>query len=325
MNAQLANPPTKKLRARPRLWRRIRKNAIGYVFVLPVILGIVFLFGPAMVESLVYSFNEVAVNPTEGGVTMEYIALDNYDRALNRDVTFKAALITVLRDLAINVPVILIFSFLLANILNQKFRGRGFARAIFFLPVIIATGIISKIEVGDLLSGLYGAGTQAMAAQGGATGDTAGGLLNLNAMVEFFYSLGIGTAMLDYIIIALDKLYYVLINSGVQIVIFLSALQSVPISLYEASYVEGCSGWEAFWKITLPIVSPILLVNTIYTIVNSFLDPQSQITEIIHNTTFLRGMYGYGASMTWLYFLAAAAILAVICFLISRVVFFYDE
>lgn len=300
--------------------KRIRKNAAGYVFVLPVIIGLVFLFIPAMVESLTYSFHDVSINAVEGGVNMTFVGFDNFDRALNRDTAFKTALITVVTNMGMNVPSILIFSYLIANILNQKFRGRGFARAMFFVPVIIATGVVAQIEAGDMLSQMYGAGTQAAAASSGA--DTA--LLDLSALINFYRSLGFGTTLLDYVIRAVDQLYYILIKSGVQIVIFLSVLQSVPASLYEASWVEGCSGWEAFWKITFPISSPALIVNTIYTIVDSFLDSQSEIISTIQDTTFNRGMYGYGASMTWLYFAAAGIVLALICFAVSRIIY-YDN
>ncbi|GHV38552.1 lactose ABC transporter permease [Clostridia bacterium] len=305
-----------------RKWSSFKKNAIGYVFVLPIIIGILFFFAPAMVESLIYSFNDVTPNP-QGGVNIEYLGWANYNRALNVDVTFKYRFITALTNLAADVPIILIFSFLMANLLNQKFKGRGLSRAIFFIPVIIGTGIVAKIEADDYLFGAYGIGAAASSAANSAAG-LAGGTLNVQSMIEFLRTLGLGR-FIDYIITAIDRLYYVVTNSGVQIVIFLSALQGVPETLYEASRVEGCSGWESFWKITLPIVSPILLVNTIYTIVNFFLDPKSELTAIIQDTTFLRGLYGYGAAMTWLFFAAAALILIVICLLISRLVFYYDD
>ncbi|MDR1640698.1 MAG: sugar ABC transporter permease [Clostridiales bacterium] len=301
---------------------RFRKNSAGYIFVLPVIIGIVFFFAPAMVQSLVYSFHEVSPNPA-GGVTMSYLGFANFNRALNVDVAFKYRFITALTNLVADVPVILIFSFIMANALNQKFKGRWLFRAIFFIPVIIGTGIIAKIETDDYLFGAYGIGASASTAANAAS-SMAGGTLNVQSMIGFLRALGLGR-FIDYIITAIDRLYYVVNNSGVQIVIFLSALQGVPQSLYEASRVEGCSGWESFWKITLPLVSPILLVNTIYTIVNFFLDPKSELTAIIQDTTFLRGLYGYGAAMTWLFFASAGAILAVICFLVSRMVFYYDD
>ncbi len=301
---------------------KTRNTLAGYVFLLPVIIGLVYLFVPAMVQSFAFSLNEVKNNPN-GGLVQNFIGLANYNKGWNVDVTFKQTLIKILISLAANVPIVLIFSFLIANILNQRFRLRGFARALFFIPVIVSTGIIAKIEATDMITSMYGAAANM------STTASAGGLLNVSKLIDFYVSLGmggtVGTAILKYVISAIDKLYFVLISSGVQILIYLSALQSVPVSLYEASHVEGCSKWEAFWKITLPVVSPMLLVNTIYTIVDSFLDPRSELTKLISNTTFIGGDYGYGAAMTWMYFLSAGCILLVIYFIISRLIFYYDE
>lgn len=301
---------------------KTKNMLVGYIFLLPVIVGLIYLFIPAMVQSFTFSLNEVKNNPT-GGLVMSFTGLANYNRGWNIDVTFKQTLIKILVSLAANVPIILIFSFLIANILNQKFKLRGFARALFFIPVIISTGIISKIESTDMITGIYGA------ASNFSSTVNAGGMLDVGKLINFYVSLGIGgeigTAILKYVVTAIDKLYFVLVSSGVQILIYLSALQSVPVSLYEASHVEGCSKWEAFWKITLPIVSPMLLVNTIYTIVDSFLDPRSELTKLISSTTFISGDYGYGAAMTWMYFLSAGCILAAIYFIISRLMFYYDE
>jgi ABC-type sugar transport system permease subunit len=297
----------------------------GYIFLLPVIIGLAYLFVPAIVQSFRLSVNNVSTNP-EGGFMMEFAGLANYDRAFNIDLTFKQTLIDILTNLVINVVIILIFSFLIANIINQKFRFRGLIRALFFVPVIISTGIVAKIESSDLIASMYGAASAV--SNTNAAGGSLGEILNINAMIDFYFSLGLGgsfgNAILSFVIIAIDRLYIVLISSGVQILVFLSALQSVPAALYEAAYVEGCSGWEAFWKITLPIISPYVLVNAVYTVIDAFLDPRSQMTKMINDTSFVNGNFGLGAAMTWLYFLFAALILAAVFLIISRLVFYYD-
>ena len=307
-----------KKRPLPKMLGRLKKNLVGYVFVLPVIIGLAFIFIPAMVESLIYSFNDVTINAVKGGVDKTWVALENYNKALNVDTKFKTSLITVITDMVINVPSILVFSYLIANLLNQSFPGRGFARALLFLPVIVSTGIVADIESGDILSLMYGVGTQAAA----RSSDELVNLLDINSLIGFYQSIGIGTSLLDYVVKAVDRLYYILINSGVQIVIFLSALQSVPQSLYEAAWVEGSSGWEAFWKITFPLSSSALIVNALYTVIDAFLETDSEMIRTIKETMFNRGMYGYGAAMTWLYFIAAGIILSVICFLVSRIVYY---
>ena len=296
-----------------------KRNLVGYLFVLPVILGLTIMFVPALVESMVYSFSEVTMDRLQGGITTVFTGLANYNHVMNINVEFKTIMIPILIQMGTQVPVVIIFSFLMANILNQRFKGRLLARALYFLPVIVSAGVVAFLDSSDMLLRHYGAVTMEV-----VNTEYAAGLLNVGALIMFYRSFGFGLTFIDYAVQAIDMLYIVLTSSGVQIVIFLAALQTVPQALYEASYVEGCSGWESFWKITLPIVSPIMLVCTVYTVVDAFLDPRSALTELIRSTMFARGHFGLASSMTWLYFGAAGAILAFICFLISRLVFYYD-
>ena len=300
-------------------FNRFKKNMVAYVFILPFIIGLAILFIPAMVQSLVFSFNVVRISPMDGGIVMEPAGWANFDRALNIDVAFREVMINVLTEMAINLPIILVFSFLAAIILNQKFKGRGLVRAVFFVPVIIATGIIARIDAGDLIMSMYSFG-----AMGASSGDSLLAFIDMQALVMFLQSLGLGVWVLDYVMTAIDRLYIVVLRSGVQILIFLSALQSVPVSLYEASHVEGCSGWESFWKITLPMVSPIIMVNVVYTIIASFLDSTNPMMDLIRSTMFARGLFGLGSSMAWAYFAAASVLLIVVSFLVSRLVV-YNE
>jgi len=299
----------------------LRRNAYGYLFVMPFIIGLAFLFVPAIIESLIFSFHEVTPLAAEGGVMMRFVSWENYNTALNVDVVFLELLIFVLIQVSTNVPIILIFSFLVAMLLNQSFRGRGFIRMIFFIPVIAATGIVAHVQMNNDLLTMYSA---TGISSGGQSGALSADALDISALIGFFRSLGIGGAVIDYVILAIDRLYFIILSSGVQIIVFLSALQAVPVSLYEASRVEGCSGWESFWKITLPIVSPIVLVNAVYTIIDSFLDVRNGLTELIYDTVFRTVMFGYGAAMTWIYFVTALTVLGVITFIISRLVVYYD-
>jgi len=302
-------------------WGRFKNEMPGYVFTLPFIIGLAILFLPAIVESLVFSFSEIDLDVIDGTMTTSFIGLDNFNHVFNVAVAFRENLIEILITMAINVPIILIFSFLIAIIINQKFKGRGFIRMVFFIPVIIGSGVVARMQAVDMLQEMYG--------MGGASADIGSELavewLNLGALVSFFVSLGFGGVFLDFVIIAIDRLYIILISSGVQIVIYLSALQSVPLSLYEASYVEGCSGWESFWKITLPIVSPIIAVNAVYTIIDQFLDPRNGLNELIRSSMFVRGEFAQGAAMTWIYFLAAGVILAIMMLFISRLIVYYED
>ncbi len=259
-----------------RLNHRQKRMLVGYTFLAPVIIGLAYMFIPAMAQSFWMSLHDVTSNPT-GGFTMDFTGLANFNQVFNINITFKETLIDILVQMVINVFIILVFSFIIANILNQKFRLRGFARALFFIPVIISTGIIARIESTDLIAAMYG-----VVDSTAAESESVASIINIDSLVDFYFSLGLGGELgemfLSFVILAIERLTSVLLSSGVQIIVFLSALQGVPPALYEAAHVEGCSGWEAFWKITLPALKNMIVINAVYVVV--FL-ASSEINEVV--------------------------------------------
>lgn len=293
------------------------KDAVaGYLFIIPFLVGFFGLFLPMLLKSVTFSFSNMTVE--KGGYVLEKAAnggFEHYIRALTIDPKFNLQLLGAVKDMAVNVPLILIFSFFAANLLNQKFRGRGVARSIFFFPVILTSGIVLGIESSDLLQATLGP-------EGMLSADDASTVFNVATFLLKYTNLPNG--IVTYLSGAVLGIYDIVIASGVQILIFLAGLQGISPSLYEASNMEGATAWENFWKITFPMISPLILVNAIYTIIDSFTSANNELMTLIKKTIFNDVRYGYGSAMAWIYFLVIAVIISVVGGIIAKRVFYMD-
>lgn len=290
-----------------------KKNRyFGLFFIMPWMAGFLLLFLFPLLSSFRYSLSKLQIS--NDGYTLDYIGLDNYRNILTVHESFVRTLTGSVVDIAVNVPLIVIFSLFTAVLLNQKFRGRALARAIFFLPVILASGIIAEIESGDLMQAVMRSTSE----------ESGSGLSMLRSfeLAKLLVESGVSMTIVDYLTNAVNRIYQIISQSGVQILIFLAGLQSISPALYEASRIEGATGYEAFWKITFPMISPLMLTNVIYTIIDSFLN--NQTSRLIMETAFGKFDFGLSASMSWLYFAVISMILWVVAMLISRNVFYYD-
>ncbi len=283
---------------------------MGFFYVLPWLLGFIFFFLIPLLSSLRYSLSSVQAN--SGGLIIRFSGLQNYMEALTVNTEFNRSLADAILNMVINVPLIVIFSLFLAVLLNQKFIGRSLARSIFFLPVILASGVILSLESTSLI--------QAVNEQNAGAGAIHG--LGTFELERLMLSAGLSEWIVDYLSSAVTRIYDIVSQSGVQILIFLAGIQTISPQLYEASKMEGATGYEAFWKITFPMVSPLILVNVIYTIIDSF--SNNKMTDLIRETGFTQFNFGLSSAMAWLYFAAVTLILAISSFLISRKVFYYD-
>lgn len=289
------------------------QNRAGYLFVLPIIIGLVFFFIPVFGKTVFFSFNEVKM--VKDGYVTNPIGFLNYISLFSQDSWYIQTALQSILSVFIDFISILFFSFFVAVLLNQKFKGRTIARVIFFLPVVLATGIVSKIESGDLLMSMMQQGAQA----------SVGGInvLSMTDIKQFLLSTAFNPTLINFVVSAIDRMYSIIVSSGVQILIFIAGLQSIPSQLYEAAQVEGCSGWEAFWKITLPMISPLILVNGIYTIIDSCTKSTNTIMDQVLNQTMMAN-YSYASVMAIVY-LGAIAIMMSIIFLVTKKLVFYQN
>ncbi len=310
-----------------------RRNMAGYVFVLPIIIGFALIFLPAMFQSIRFSISEIQIRTDGTGYDLLPKGLSNYHKAFFVDAQFLLVLAESLRDMVINLPVILIFSFFMAILLNRKhFPGRTVLRVIFFLPVVIYSGIASTA---GLTSGGTGE-TAEIAAQvfsdptiaSGGSQSMQSGLASIVGMALSFRvvleSMQLPNWLMRFIFMSVSRLEWIIQSSGVQILVFLAALQSIPTSVFEAAVVEGLTTWEMFWKITLPMISSMILVNSIYTVVDSFTNSRYKIHEYIRNQSFTKADYGYGSALSVIYFLCVIVLIGIITGIVSRYVFYHE-
>lgn len=292
-----------------------RRNAVtGYLFIAPFIIGFLSFMVKPLIESLRMSFSNVKIGAGQGGFVMEFVGLANYQKAFMVDPEFNRMLVEELSRMAIDVPAILIFSFFVAILLNQKFKGRGFVRAIFFLPVILSSGVIVGLEYNNaLLQGMEEVIKQSSSAT------------SVTAVLENILVTGsMGSKFMKTVFDIVNHVYDIAIASGIQIIIFLSGLQTVSASMYEAAKIEGCTAWESFWKITFPMVSSLILVNLVYTVIDFFVKTDNEVMEKISETMIPLMDYGFSSAMAWIYFLAVIIIIAIFGGIISRWVYYYE-
>ncbi len=289
---------------------RQQDTIAGWLFISPFVIGfIVFMLVP-LCQSLWYSMCETEIQL--GGLVTQWNNFDNFYQAFRGNATtFPSELLTAVQDILWQTPVIVIFSMFIALILNQKFRGRVFARAVFFLPVIVTSGIIIQIMNQDSFSESLKNGEAASSM-----------MMQVGGIEDILYSCGFTPELAELFITVANNIFNITWKSGVQILLFLAGLQSVPGSLYEAASVEGATGWETFWKITFPMITPQLVVVATYTIVDTFTDYANPVMNNIYNTAFQKMDYGLSSAMAWVYFAVVLAILGIINWLLSKITFY---
>jgi ABC-type sugar transport system permease subunit len=294
------------------------KNAVaGYLFILPFLIGfLAFMFFPIL-ESLRMVFSEVKIDTEKHGFSMTFTGFANLNKVFFVDSEFNRLLTEELGRMVLIVPAIIIFSLFVALLLNQEFKGRGVVRAIFFLPVILSSGIMVGLETNNsLLSSM------AEVIQRGN-----GMKSSITSVLEDILVVAEGSAasdFMEYIFDIVNQVYDIAMASGIQIVIFLSGLQTISPSMFEAARIEGATEWESFWKITFPMVSSLILVNVIYSVVDYFIRTDNEVMEKIRTTLMQRMEYGFSTAMAWVYFLAVIIILGISGAIISKKVFYYE-
>ncbi|WP_295152336.1 carbohydrate ABC transporter permease [uncultured Ruminococcus sp.] len=291
-----------------------RKGLYGYGFIALWALGTLYFFISPLIMSLIYSFNETKVQP--GGMEMKYIGWKNYINAFRKDQDYSLALVDMLKNTALRTPLIIIFSIFIALVLNQKFKGRTFARAVFFLPVIIATGPVMDIINGNMNTGGYSGGSEQFSTMFEAN--------LVDQLLNFLGIYNISDKLSNIINSLTTDIFNLVWNSGIQILLILAALQGISPASKEAAQMEGATSWEFFWKITLPTISPMILASVVYTVVDSFVDPGNKVMTIVLNKS-TNWEHGYSAAMAWAYFAIIGICLAIIVAILNKVIYYEVE
>lgn len=307
-----------KMPKRQRVSLERKQNLYGYVFVLPVIIGLAFIYLPVVIQSLIYSFSEIHV--TDKGFETVFLGWDNYYEALFVEEGFVRTVVESTAGILIQIPIILIFAFFMANVLNQNFFGKTAARVIFFVPVIISTGIIAEVEGMSSMIDIYSSSEKMEIGSASGTGN----VFNYAALANLIIQTLNNTDLANIVLGAIDGLYSIITSSGVQMLIFLSGLQSISTSMYEAAQVEGATGWEVFWKISFPYVSPLILVNTIYTVIDQFLKADNLAVTFISEKLANSSAYALASSLSWIYTVVVLVFVGIVFLLINRMVIYQD-
>jgi len=266
---------------------RWKDYGTGYLFMLPWAIGFAVFVAFPVGWSFFNSFNKVRL--TNEGFKYEWVGLDNFRRVLMEDNVFPIQLITFFQETLLIIPLILIFSFFVSLLLNQKLPGRSLIRAVFFLPVIFATGQVLMELFGQ------GAGKLPFISQ-----------YNLEGLVREY----VGSRIAEPVLGVLNKAVIILWYSGVQILIFIAGYQTIPKTVYEAIRIDGATPWESFWKITLPGMVPFIGLNAVFTIVDISISTFNPVIYIVMDNMFRpQTGYGYASAQAWTYFALILALL----------------
>ena len=283
-----------------RLSLETKSNIAGYLFLLPWILGAVKFFVIPFVKSVFYAFSNVSLDGS--GLHLEFVGWDNFEYMLLVNSDYIEKVTNSVTSLLKNVPLIWFFSLFIAIVINQKFVGRTFMRAVFFLPVIIGTGMVMRIINSDVF---VSAGTAENAQ-----------IFQASTLTTMLEGLNLGDGITEFIISTTSQVFDLSWKSGLQILLYLSSIQTIPTTYYEVAAIEGANAWDTFWKITFPVLAPTSLLVVIYTIIDTFTSSNNEVMRAILDRIddFL---YGYASAAAMIFFVVISIVLALV-FLIAR-------
>ena len=299
---------------RIRLSYETRNSLRGYGFILPWFIGFLLFYAGCLWQLIDFSLSSISLDPV-AGVQKSFIGLGNYVEAFTSHASFKQVLTSSVIDMCIDLPMIIFFSLFVALLLNRKFKGRAVVRAIFFLPIILSADAVGSAitRASELMTAGVSASTQEM---------TQAGAVSVSYYIQLFGDLALPESILQYIVDAVNRISSIIRGSGVQIILFIAALQSIPSSLYEVAKIEGATGYETLWKVTIPMTMPHIITNTIYTLVDRFTG--SEVVRLA--TTTYRQYFNYGLSSAFsvVSTLITCLILALIVYLLNKRAFYYN-
>ena len=292
-----------------------RHNVYGYLFTAPWVIGFLFLFLVPFINAVRFSMSQIALT-MEGdkGYQLTGVGFRKYQELFLTHPTYRQTLVDSLTEMAVTLPLIVMFSLFAAVLINRRFRGRALVRGIFFLPVILGAGVAALLQDASWTDAILTGAEETTTAVNGLQGSA----LLSSYLTEIAGAFQVD--MIDTVVEMAASIRQVIQSSGVQILIFLAGLQSIPASMFEASRIEGATAWEAFWKITFPMISPIILVNIVYTVVDTFTNSGNKMMKLIEDTAFSKSADLWSSpAMAMVYFVVIAVLLAVVAGLCSRI------
>ncbi len=248
-----------------------KKGYYGYGFIAIWFVGFVLLFLIPFINTVAYSFSTVTI--AQGSLNLESVGLKNYSDLFFVNAEFLPAFTETLGSVAASTPIIIIFSMFMAVVLNQKFKGRTFFRMALFVPVIISSGIAIDLINNNYFLDLIASGSR---------NDAMFGASSIN---DAMLAAGIAQNTVDTIENTVQSIFQLVWSSGIQVLIFIAGLQSISPSLYEVAHVEGADGWTTFWKITVPMLAPMMIVNIFYTVVDTMISYSNPMFKLIDQYT----------------------------------------
>lgn len=284
------------------------KTKYAYIFIAPFIFGIIVFVLVPLIQCFSYSLSEVAMSPD--GLQLTFSGLKYYKYLFFEDANYLDLMVSSMTALFTSIPLVVALSMILALILNQKFRGRLLARAIFFLPVIIASGAVM-----DILSGLSMQENMVSNAASGAE-QQATEYMQVIDFAALLEQLNLPNQISSLIQNYLNNTFNLIWSCGVPILLFVAGLQTIPAQLYEVGKVEGITAWEEFWFITVPMMGRIILLVIFYTMVDLFISKSALVTNVINEIQ--KQNYSKGSAMIWPYFIVVGLVIGFVVLIYNR-------
>lgn len=294
-----------------------KQKVSGYLFTLPFTIGAIILVIFPMILAIIISFFEVKNGTGFFGFDYSNFGTANYSEIWLETTDFREAVFKSLTEMLYNVPVVVIFAFFIASVLNAKFRGRGFFRSVMFMPFIISAGLIVALGNDTLVSSIVSSGDRFAETGSGAA------IQVTDVFQSMLEEMDIAEWIIDLIVNSVSGISNIVSMAAISIVIFIAGLQSISPSIYEASYIEGATKWEVFWKISLPMVSPLILLSVIYTIIDNFNGSNNTAISIMHNKVS-KVAVDVASAMGVSYSLIILAILGIVFAVLNKIVFYQD-
>lgn len=286
-----------------------KRERMGFVFILPWLIGALIFFVYPFLQSIWFAFCNLTFS--ESGLQSKFVGLSNFNTVFLESPAVFQKFVSSIGEMLVELLMIITLSFFLAIILNQNFVGKTFARAVFSIPLIVSTGVLLSIFKGNLFSESQNALQEST-------------IFNAEGMQRLLESSGVGSGIIETVVSQVNNIVDMLWKSGVQIIVFLSGIQSIPLSFYEVCDIEGATAWQKFWRVTFPLMMPFCFLNIIYTIIDSFTYYSNPVMMQIM-TYFNNLQYSLSDALALAYFIVIAIIAGIIAKLLSKRIVYIEK